>query len=257
MMSMGKPFTALLKSIPKYSKKQSSWSWMGLAKARKRRKVRIGFSLLAFWLGISGCTYPFEQFDHLISFPWGTIVPIPADSTVIYDKSEVFFLSNRRGWSLTLTVRKPSVSGQDRFPLSEVRARLLLKDSRSLIEQEKKRRWIEGSLSWLGGSRGVRIDFEGPPEEGQASIYFEPGQKLFHRVAFLNVNKRLYRLHLQSLPVAKGEALRIWGDAAEGTHLSGRPKISFPNSEDLPESNILSMVRVTFTGEGKKRSQAQ
>jgi hypothetical protein len=67
----------------------------------------------------------------------------------------------------------------------------------------------------------------------------------------LNVNKRLYRLHLQSIRLPKDEALRVWSDLGVGVRLSGRPIVSILHDEKFPKSDYISLIRETLAKTGK------
>lgn len=67
----------------------------------------------------------------------------------------------------------------------------------------------------------------------------------------MNVNKRLYRLHLQSIRSPKDEALRVWSDLGVGIRLSGRPIVSIMHDEEFSESDLISLIRETLTKAGE------
>ncbi len=207
MTFMAKRFTALRKRVPEGSRISPSLFRHGPSENGRCLPDWTSLAVVVFFFTLAGCAHPYPQYTHLISFKWGVIIPVPQGTTVVRQKNAAYLLSNRRDWSLALSVRRPSHEERIRLPLREEKLRRMLKESKNMIERREGKRWIEGSLSWLGGARGLRFDFEGPPEKSQASIYFRRGEILYHRVAFLSANKRLYRLHLQSLPLAKDEAL--------------------------------------------------
>lgn len=251
-MFMVKRFTALRKRVPEETRNSTSFRRRGPSQFGWRPP---GWLFLVLGIALSGCALPYPEYTHLISFRWGVILPVPEGATLIHQKNAAYLLSNRRDWSLTLSVWRPSREERLRLPLGEEDFRRILDESRRLAERTPGRRWIEGSLSWLGGARGVRLDFEGPPDEGQASIYFRRGEILYHRVAVLKVKKRLYRLHLQSIRSPKDEALRFWSDMGVGIRLSGRPIVSILHDEEFPESDHFSIIRETLGTAGKKSAQ--
>ncbi len=254
---MAKRFIALRKKVPEETRISQALFRHDPSENRRCLFNWTSRAAVVFFFSLAGCAHPYPQYTHLISIRWGAIIPVPQGTTVVRQKDAVYLLSNRRNWSLTLSVRRPSHEERIRLPLREEKLRRMLKESKNMLERREGKRWIEGSLSWLVGARGLRFDFEGPPEKGQASIYFRRGEILYHRVAFLSANKRLYRLHLQSLRLAKDEALEVWSDLAGGIRLSGKPIVSFLNSEDVPESDHLSMIRRTLRSADKKRDGAQ
>lgn len=216
-----------------------------------RRELRSRlFSALAVGVFLTGCTLPYPGYSHLISIQWGIILPVPEGATLVREKNTAYLLSNQRDWTLRLSVWRPSRKERGQLPLEEKDLRRILDKGKKLVGQEPGIRWLGGRVSRLGGAIGVQLDFEGLPEKGQASIYFQKGDILFHRVAVFGNNNRLYSLHLQSNRLQKGEALRFWSDMKVDTRLSGKTLLSIFRSEKFPESDHFSIIRETIGGAG-------
>lgn len=210
----------------------------------------FGIQIFLFLMtSLSACGIPYRHFEYLASYRWGIILPVPEETTVIQKGNVTYFLSNHRDWTLTLSVWKDVTERDAIFSEREERFRFLLIEAKKWVDEGSKSRWIEGGLSWLGGGRGLRIEFEALPEKGQASIYFEPGDPVFHRMVFLEVNRRLYQIHMQSLISAKNEAIKVWNEIAEETRLSGKPLVEIPLGRILPESEMDSIIRQALAKE--------
>lgn len=208
------------------------------------RVARALFCLLllaAAW----GCTQPFVPLEgRLVSLPWGVQVSLPAGARLSsYEKGAAYVVADDGSWTLALATRRPPRGAPAYAEIGEKEARALIEEGKRIaagLPDVHVSRWEARSL---GLRPAVQVAFEGPAGEGQEALPFTPGERLGHRMALVEANRRLYRLHLRFRPAARKEAQAFWSLLERQTRFTGQPSVGFPGSENMPRATLGEMLR--------------
>ncbi len=199
--------------------------------------------LALLWLAAVGCGASSEHFGQIVSLRWRINFPRPAGVSVATEKGNFFMYSKGGDWTLSLSVRKPfpGRGESDRFKSEKWTS--IIDDMRRRVAALRGGHWRGAEILKIRGATGFRFDFEGPADDGQASLPFIAGEHLFQRVSVIGKGDRIYLLHLRARPGAKKNAIREWNILFRGIRFTGPVGIAFPGTEQVPEGSMNSLLR--------------